>query len=93
MVGTRIPPAPCTKPRRLNLDARACTMVLGSAVSRLFVEECYPRLLSGIDNRQRNEWESRTVARRRIYFQCSAKDTRFFDINAINLEENEEYEI
>lgn len=59
MVGTQIPPAPCTKPRRLNLDARACTMVLGSAVSRLFVEECYPRLLSGIDNRRRNEWDAR----------------------------------
>lgn len=68
-------------------------MVLGSAVSRLFVEECYPRLFSGIDNRRRNEWESWTVARRRIYFQYSAKDTRFFDTNAINLEEYEGYEI
>lgn len=33
MVGTRIPTAPRSKPRRLNLDARTCTMVLGSAVA------------------------------------------------------------
>lgn len=51
MVGTRIPPAPRSRPRRLNLDARACTVVLGSAVGCLFVEECYPRLLLEIDNR------------------------------------------
>lgn len=51
MVGTRIPPAPRFKPRRLNLDARACTAVLASAVGCLSVEECYSRLFFGIDNR------------------------------------------
>lgn len=44
-------------------------MVLGSAVGRLFVEECYPRLLSEIDNRWGDERDakSQTAARRRIY--------------------------
>jgi len=87
MVGIRIPPAPRSKPRRLNLDARAYAMVLGSAVGRLFVEECYPRLHSEIDNRRGDERDARTEQPRAEGFMARAeKIARFLDINATNLE-------
>lgn len=73
MVGIRIPPAPRSKPRRLNLDARAYAMVLGSAVGRLFVEECYPRLLSEIDNRWGDERDARTEQPRAEGFVARAE--------------------